>query len=340
MVNPVDPVTGRRAGMATVLDRLAEAVTAAGGQLVFGHRAVFLGRPSDRNGTAVTITFANGRSVTVPRVIVNAGKADVAAWGVASLPIAGASAEFRTALDAVYVAPSSKQYCWWEDAWWYTKLGRTRGRARLQAPLFSLRYHDGSVTCTDAARLTGCRGALLVSYVLGDSTGVRQSIWSHGFSAVPFSPLSAAPDNTVIRVTRAEARNDTGGRRGLLWDATLTGLRAAHADVAAAAGLTPAALIPEPEACAAAVWWDVGVHALSAYARGAPGVDWLRAFASPAAGVYLVNEAWGEDRGWAEASLRSAERVLFHHFGVGRPPWMEAVFHKSVVERWNYGTRV
>eukprot|EP00168_Porphyra_purpurea_P012517 TRINITY_DN330_c0_g1_i16.p1 TRINITY_DN330_c0_g1~~TRINITY_DN330_c0_g1_i16.p1 ORF type:complete len:237 (+),score=68.02 TRINITY_DN330_c0_g1_i16:1-711(+) len=213
MVNPVDPVTGRRAGMATVLDRLAEAVTAAGGQLVFGHRAVFLGRPSDRNGTAVTITFANGRSVTVPRVIVNAGKADVAAWGVASLPIAGASAEFRTALDAVYVAPSSKQYCWWEDAWWYTKLGRTRGRARLQAPLFSLRYHDGSVTCTDAARLTGCRGALLVSYVLGDSTGVRQSIWSHGFSAVPFSPSRRHPTipSSASRAPRRATTRAAGG---------------------------------------------------------------------------------------------------------------------------------
>jgi len=339
MVNPVDPETGRRAGMATVLDRLAEAVTAAGGRLVFGHRAIFLGRPSGQNGTAVTVSFSNGRSVTVRRVIVNAGKADVAAWGVASLPIAGASAEFRTALDAVYVAPSSKIYCWWADAWWLTKLGRTRGRARMEAPLFSLRYHDGSVTCEDPERLTGCRGALLVSYVLGDATGVRQSIWSHGFSAVPFSPLSGAPDNAVDRFTRAEARNDTGGRRGLLWDATLTALRASHADVAAASGMNASELIPEPEACASAVWWDVGVHALSAYARGAPGRDWLRTFAAPAPGVHLVNEAWGEDRGWAEASLRSAERVLYHHFGVARPAWMEAVFHKSVVERWNAGTR-
>lgn len=185
MVTPVDPKTGRRVGMATLLDRLAAGLTAAGGRIYFGHRVVFLQRAG--RGGSVRLSFADGRSVVAGRVIVNAGKADVAAWGVTSLPIAGASRSFRAGLDAVYVAPSSKMYCWWADSWWMTKLRLTRGRGRLSHPLFSLRYHDGHVTCKDKAKLRGCRGALLVSYVLGDATGVRQSIWSHGFSRHPFS---------------------------------------------------------------------------------------------------------------------------------------------------------
>lgn len=343
MVTPVDPKTGRRVGMATLLDRMAAGLTAAGGRIHFGHRVVFLSRAG--RGGSVRLSFANGRSVVAERVIVNAGKADVAAWGVASLPIAGASPSFRTGLDAVYVAPSSKMYCWWADSWWMTKLRLTRGRGRLSHPIFSLRYHDGHVTCKDKANLRGCRGALLVSYGLGDATGVRQSIWSHGFSPMPFSPLSAAPDNHVDLVTKEEVYGSGGGaasaRRRLLWASVLSGLRDAHAGMAAAVGLTAAELIPDPDACASAVWWDVGVHALSAHARHAAGGDWLRDYARPVGGVnvYLVNEAWAEDRGWAEASLRSSERVLYHHLGMRRPKWMEEVFHRSIVERWNYGTR-
>lgn len=343
MVTPVDPKTGRRVGMATLLDRLAAGLTAAGGRIYFGHRVVFLQRAG--RGGSVRLSFADGRSVVAGRVIVNAGKADVAAWGVTSLPIAGASRSFRAGLDAVYVAPSSKMYCWWADSWWMTKLRLTRGRGRLSHPLFSLRYHDGHVTCKDKAKLRGCRGALLVSYVLGDATGVRQSIWSHGFSRHPFSPLSASPANRVDLMTKAEARGRGGGaaraRRRLLWASVLSGLRAAHAGMAAAAGVTAAELIPDPDACASAVWWDVGVHALSPYARAAGGRDWLRDYARPVGGVrvHLVNEAWAEDRGWAEASLRSAERVLYHHVRMRRPRWMEAVFHRSIVERWNGGTR-
>eukprot|EP00168_Porphyra_purpurea_P000927 TRINITY_DN1111_c0_g1_i7.p3 TRINITY_DN1111_c0_g1~~TRINITY_DN1111_c0_g1_i7.p3 ORF type:complete len:143 (+),score=41.36 TRINITY_DN1111_c0_g1_i7:201-629(+) len=139
-------------------------------------------------------------------------------------------------------------------------------------------------------------------------------------------------------LTPAGAR--AGGRLRLQWDAMLAGLWSSHRDLAAAAGLAPGRLIPEPDACVSAVWWDVGVHALSAYARRGDGRDWCRDYAAPVAGVriHLVNEAWGEDRGWAEASLRSAERVLHHHLGLGRPPWVEAVFHQSVIERWNFGT--
>lgn len=343
MVTPVDPKTGRRVGMATLLDRLASALTAAGGRIHFHHRVVFLQRAGE--GGSVRVSFANGRSLVAGRVIVNAGKADVAAWGVASLPVAGASRSFRTGLDAVYTAPSSKMYCWWPDSWWMTKLRLTRGRGRLFHPLFSLRYHDGHVTCRDKAKLRDCRGALLVSYVLGDATGVRQSIWSHGFSSQPFSPLSAAPDNAVDLITKEEVRGSGDGsvlaRRRLLWKSVLSGLREAHTGMAAAVGLTPEELIPEPDACASAVWWDVAVHALSAYARYPDGRDWLRDFSRPVRGVnvHLVNEAWGEDRGWAEASLRSAERVLHHHLKLSRPEWMERVFHRSIVERWNFGTR-
>lgn len=342
MVTPVDPKTGRRVGMATLLDRLESALTSAGGRIHFHHRVVFLQR-AGREGS-VRVSFANGRSVVAARVIVNAGKADVAAWGVASLPIAGASRSFRTGLDAVYVAPSSKMYCWWADAWWMTKLRLTRGRGRLSHPLFSLRYHDGHVTCKDKAKLRGCRGALLVSYVLGDATGVRQSIWSHGYSTQPFSPISAPPDNAVDVVTKEEVRGSGGGavsaRRRLLWNEVLSGLREAHTEMAAAVRLPSEKLIPEPDACASAVWWDVGVHALSSYARHPDGRDWLRDYSRPVSGVnvHLVNEAWGEDRGWAEASLRSSERVLYHHLGMDRPKWMERVFHRSIVERWNYGT--
>jgi hypothetical protein len=60
-----------------------------------------------------------------------------------------------------------------------------------------------------------------------------------------------------------------------------------------------------------------------AYHQWARGVDdraVMRDIACPAEGLFVCNEAFSDDQGWVNGSLRSADRVLQGWFGAGAPP--------------------
>ena len=54
--------------------------------------------------------------------------------------------------------------------------------------------------------------------------------------------------------------------------------------------------------------------------------------------IYLVNTDFGDVPGWAEGSLRCAERALYHFFDVARPQWLDARYHDPVIRRLNGGS--
>ena len=54
--------------------------------------------------------------------------------------------------------------------------------------------------------------------------------------------------------------------------------------------------------------------------------------------VHWVNADSGDVPGWAEGSLRVAERTLYHHMGLPKPKWLENEFHDPVIRRLNAGS--
>lgn len=325
----------RRTGMGSVVDGLLDAAKAAGVRVYYGHRLVL----ARRWGSAVVLGFANRRVVTSGRrLFLNLAKPDLAALGGASLPLAGGTPAFQRSLAALRVFGLSKAYCAWADAWWLTSLNATAGVGGSGGPTVSLRYHDGSVTCADAAARTGCAGALLVSYNIGDLAGAA----SGGFIA-SYDPagLTATSGTDAPRVLTAAALD---GRGRLLWDALHADLRRAHDPLLAAAGV-PAG-VPDAAACVSAGWVDRGVHVATPSGAGAGHPDAaLEAFAAPLgppasdkAPVHLVGEAYSQEHAWAEGALRSAERALHHGVGLPRPPWLDALLHESVIVKFNRGS--
>lgn len=330
----VVPVTGtgaarKRAGMVSIIHKLIDAARAAGVRVYTGHRAVSV----VRDGRRFKVTFANGGETEANRVFLNMGKADLLALGAASEPMASASEDARRRVDAAFPMGASKTYCFWPSAWWLSDLRLSAGHGKADNPaIVQPRYHDGPVQCTDPADKSTCRGGMLVSYAFGDGTGVKSGMWAASHADAPYSPLSGKDALTTLVKGRLTPRQK------LLWTALVDGIRSVHAPVVAARKLT-SAVIPEPDVCVMASWFDVSLH----ISRPLPTLgNELSAelFAAPAKGlrIHLVNEAWGDAHGWAEGSLQSAERALHAHMNVPPPKWLNELVHTSVIKNFNRGS--
>eukprot|EP00168_Porphyra_purpurea_P014762 TRINITY_DN430_c0_g2_i1.p1 TRINITY_DN430_c0_g2~~TRINITY_DN430_c0_g2_i1.p1 ORF type:complete len:669 (-),score=216.01 TRINITY_DN430_c0_g2_i1:26-2032(-) len=343
MMVPVQGPNNRRAGMNKVVLRLLDAARAAGVRIHTSHKAVGVerrgaaggGRPT---GRPLAIRFANGASVTTSRLFLNVPHLDVLAMGAggSALPFtpAPAGAPFRAAVDARRSWGASKMYCYWDDAWWLTALAAPVGRVRTDLELYGSRLHDGHVTCDDPVAMTRCRGALLVSYVLGDDTsGVASGQWLATHDAEPYSPLTDA--DAGMRLVAGQLTP----RQKLLWADVHRQLRALWDPLLKASPGNTNGTVPQAAACVAASWFHIGVHVPLPYAPAAGAADPVALFAKPVADlpIHLVNEAWGLRSGWAESSLNSAEVALFHHVGLPKPKWMDAQYHRSVIEEMDGG---
>lgn len=80
--------------------------------------------------------------------------------------------------------------------------------------------------------------------------------------------------------------------------------------------------VPRPVLTSYRLW--SGEHEFGfAYHQWGRGVDdraVMAEVASPGDGVFVCNEAFSDDQGWVNGSLRSADRVLGAHFGIGALP--------------------
>ena len=112
--------------------------------------------------------------------------------GLDSEPVKSADMNTRFTLARIVPMPGTKMYCFWDDAWWVTKLNMTAGVVRMaDDTLCQARYHDGDVICsaTDkSGKPTKCRGALLVSYASGAINSGVPVTNIRSFNAMPFTP--------------------------------------------------------------------------------------------------------------------------------------------------------
>lgn len=337
MVTPVGTRSGRRRriGMGSIAKRLRQLVEKAGVRIFYSYKATTVRRCSQFYGRDVCISFQNGKKIRSRRVFLNLGKRDLIALGVKSEPLRGSILAFKRAVEGLEVFGVTKTYCFWDDAWWMNALKQTRGRSRSHGQdIFQTLYHDGHVVCEDPKRLKKCRGGLLVSYVFGDSTGASSGIYAHSYNEIPYTPLTN--DDNVRRIVRD---NSSTPAQLYLQDVHRQ-LKVVHKSSFRALGYPDIdKAIPPPSACIYADWKDVGIH-MAVRPQRQVGVDEYKLFVRPVKDlpIHLVGEAWGQDRVWAESSVNSAERVLYHDLELEKPKWMDDAFHGSVIRRFNGGT--
>lgn len=321
----------RRIGMVSILEEMLKACQAAGVRIFYGSKVTRISRKASSSSRLV-LTFLNRSTVQTGKVIANIGKPDLIALGVDSEPLKGSSEDFKRAVERNFVVGLSKTYCFWEDAWWLTKLKTAIGRTRTHGePMFSARYHDGHFTCTNGSTLTGCRGGMLVSYDLGDYTEVATAIYAHNHNRLPYTPITNS-DN----MRRLIPGNMTEMQQ-LHFDDLYRQIKRVHKSSLEAKGYDVEEVIRPPAGCIYADWRDVGVHATMGPGKGPLNEFALFTKPVPDLSISLVNEAWGQVQGWAEASLNSAERALYHQYGLARPDWMDGAFHFSIIQKYNNG---
>ena len=333
LVAPMEKRGGvlRRAGMITIVDGLLERAMKGGVQVQYGKKVVSITRTGNEK-RPMRLKFEDGEMVEVRNVILNIGKPGLIALGLDSEPMKSAKEPFRRAVERNFVLGLSKTYCFWEDAWWLTKLGQRDGRIQVPSEsMQSMRYHDGHVVCKDERRLKSCRGGLLASYSGGDQTGLGAALHAHVHNAKGYTPLTSS-DNVVKLIP-----GRMSGVEQVYFDDLHAQIKRVHKRSVERMGLNVDKVISKPAMCLFADWREVGTHAFMGPGKGRTNMYEL--FAKPVSDlrIALVNEGWSGDQGWAEGSLRSAERALFHQFGMEKPEWMDEVYHRSVIERYNQG---
>lgn len=333
LVVPVEVRGGvrRRAGMSVLYEGLLKKAKAAGVRIFYNQRVGRIERGSKKHGGEMVVHLVSGHKVRTSNVFVNSGKKDVEALGIMSEPVASADEKTRHAIARILPMPGTKTYCFWEDAWWVTKLNLTSGSYRLaDGTLYQGRYHDGDVVCTKSGK---CRGALLVSYASGAVHSGVPGSHVRSFNSQPYVPLVRT--DAIIRLVPGEMSD----HEELFFDEIHRQIRNAHRSTFARMGYDRRRMfevIPKAKGCFVSDFREFGHQVDIGAGRG--GND-NRRFMKPVSdlNITLVNEGWSEFRGWSEGSFITAERALFHQYGLERPRWLDPTFHRSVIELFNRG---
>lgn len=332
LVTPMGKSNGvlRRIGMQALVNGLLDKASAKGVQIFYGRKVVRIRQIKNSDGQ-MFITLDNGRRIKTGTLFLNIPNGDLLSFGQTSEPVQSATDDFMTVLSSVDKVQLSKLYCYWEDAWWLTKLNFTRGTFQMSdETLFKGRYHDGDVQCKDPGTFKNCRGSLLVSYASSSVTG-----------ADPGSPLRAYNPKAYWPFGKNDALRklipgQMSSHQQMHFEEIHSQLRRVHKKTFELVGMDSETAIPMSEGCVYADWREVGFH-INFGAVLNESVMTNEMFTKPIQdlNLSLVNEYWSEINGWAEGSLLSAERALFHVHGLPKPDWMDEPFHDSMIRKFN-----
>ncbi|PXF44288.1 hypothetical protein BWQ96_05992 [Gracilariopsis chorda] len=145
---------------------------------------------------------------TARKVVLNISQPELLALGLNSEPLKSSSELFRRAVERVDASSLAKKYCFWEDAWWVTKLNKTAGVVRTaDLSMFIARYHDGNYVCAQQYARQMCHGAMPVSYIAGDTMGSGCAITVHMHNDKPYTPLTNTDAIRVIFRSNLSAKD-------------------------------------------------------------------------------------------------------------------------------------
>jgi hypothetical protein len=355
---------GNNFGYATGIETMLGQVEAAGGvgkQVFFASPLASIGAAPLVGPKAMKLHFKDGSSVSADNVVLNMPGNAIENLAQSSILFTQATKKVNTVLDSVYTGAMVKIYAWYEDAWWNTKLGLMEGyfytakeyvgdQAKYRnasvpeassgpAPLEG-RYHDGPQRCLIGHDTAGmpvysgikvqygnCSGAIEVFY--GSAVKYYANLMSD-----PSQPLTVVTSDASGKAIVEGGANDqpaTAEAAAKLIDDVHVSLMTYHAKALKLAKIDPAS-IPKPKTCVLANWisdgkYTPGIGHLS-------GTDQDRKLARKPLkdyNLYIANQDYGYQSGWAVGSLSMAEKVMQAEVGLPKPEWLDAEFYKEWV---------
>jgi len=300
-------MTGNKAYW-TVFQEMLDDFQARGGNVLFGYNLVQIDKhPS---GTRpYRLGFANGETLTSQFVVLNTEAQTVKHLLQTSAILAQASEATKQALAQPLYNPVDviKVYFYYNDAWWLDA-GLTSGTIFSTDPeIGTLRYHDGRFECNN----DGCRGVLLTSFTF------RESSDAFGGFGLTRALNVFRPNDPLYHVLKGGA---------------LPAVQRLHPDL----------VVPAPDSIIVAKWPSIGgAPGPSNCPAGEASARTLRPL--PDENIFIANVDYGQSPGFAEGSLRSAEKIVrrffpaanfnvpegVHQFTVEKPSWLEVNWYNA-----------
>jgi len=350
---------GNNAGYATPIERMLGEVedAGAGTQVYFGARLTGIFGAPAAGAHSTRLSLASGANVTATKVLLNLPGNALA--GLSKGSVVFEQPKSKRLLNDVWTFGMVKVYAWYDDAWWSTKLGMMEGyfgtgNASVTAANFSTsalsagsaagsaaapngkapllgRYHDGPQRCLvghdtagqpvysgNKVKFGNCSGALEVYY---------------GSAAKYYSALMTSP---LQPLTVAVEEDGTAASKTLISDVHAS-LMAKHALAFVEKEIDPAS-VPPPKAVVLANWiadgeYTPGIGRLSTSPLPGKADQQRASVRKPAADfdVFVADQDYGYETGWAVGSLIMAEKVLQTEFNLPKPSWLDAKWYKANV---------
>lgn len=330
---------------ASPVDEMMEQLVGGGARVFYGYRLMNVVDvdPTDTamskdegHPTPVHLMFENGGSAVTQQVMLNIPSEAIASMHHNSILFAKSSKLSHVGYSTPYAGISTKVYVQYKDAWWITKLGLFEGDIKAELnPKLQGRYHDAPVRCFDEngnqiplnsnrEQIARCNGLLLAAY-FGSSDPIRERFYSN----------YQATDDPLTIVDR-EKKDE----RFELLKSVHDRLMEHHKDEFAAAGFNTSS-IELPEFLYMANWKNdnpitSSIHDWPKFIPGAGYGAIVKALLRPVPGydIFIANEAFGVNPGWAEGSVLMAERVLALEMGIGKPSWLldDSYYESSVLD--------
>uniref|UniRef100_A0A0G4FQU4 Amine oxidase domain-containing protein n=1 Tax=Chromera velia CCMP2878 TaxID=1169474 RepID=A0A0G4FQU4_9ALVE len=356
-------VYGHNGGYATGIEVMIEQLLAKGAQLFFGTPLVGV-YPSESSLNGTRLVFADpgteGGEVSVESLKTLLGVSHNALMGLKSDSLIFSETQWSTLLQLKSVSQymGIKVYTQYDDAWWYNTLGLMSGTFKSPSltgpPVLSGRYHDGPTKCVigrgpdgkpvysrEPVQYGNCSGALLVYY----ENVVRAPYYEKAMQD-PGEPLVVieSTNNTKktkrgeengIGVMREEERAEETDDLQQMIAEIHDRLMAYHKEAFEAKGVDPSSVSP-PRAVFMGLWtltapFTPGYGSYIFPAKPTQQAAALVRRPVKARDLFVCNQDYGYEPGWAQGSLLMAEKILEADLGVGKPVWLDEVYYQKNV---------
>lgn len=348
---------GNNRGYATVIERMLGEVEAAGAgtQVYFGALLTAVNAaPATAGKRATQLVFANGEKVTTSKLILNLPGNAVEGLDPSSVIFSDATAKAAKWIGKVDAFPMTKVYAWYDDAWWSTQLGMMEGYFgegktntsnstghhfpmpadyNGTAPLLG-RYHDGPQRCRVGNDTAGNPVYSGNKVPYGDCAGALEVYY--GYAPPYYAALMPTP---LQPLTVATAEDGKDSSKQLISDVHAS-LMAYHTKVLRKKNIDPRT-VPAPKAIVMGNWisdgkYTPGIGSLFRSGAGsylpAAEQDKIRqAIRAPTSDydVYLADQDYGYQSGWAVGSLIMAEKILQAELGLAKPAWLNSSWYQD-----------
>lgn len=275
---------GFEIGYQTVSEKLAELLVAMGANVTYGKRLVGI---YDTAGSQ-RLQFKDGSAVTSEKVILNIALEDLNKLSRDSVIFTQPAERLYSLLNTVCAV---KAYFYYPTAWWGS-------------------YGDSSVSTTDINRYFEFKD----SNIRCNSTtchGVTQVVFADGLDFC--TTFWTGTDDELVIINNTDTDPVRSGLFNMLAEST---------NLVQSKALKSTSPIVDPTVLVIGRWKG-GWHNVRPNSQFLGG-DVQKLLLKPVANnhIYLVNEAYSIDQGWAEGSLIASEKVLNKYFNLTRPAWL------------------